>query len=65
VMVPESKIQLISKRKAFVDYLIKHKIFSKEDIYTKVFPSEKAFDNLKKKFADYKKLYKEVEGVSY
>ena len=54
----------IIEKKQFLDYLIKHKIFSHEDIYARTFKTDRPYEELKEKFAEYKVLYKKLRGKS-
>lgn len=54
----------VVKSQAYLDYLIAHKIFTEEDIYERVFPGKNCFEDFKKKYAEYKKLYKKHHGNS-
>ena len=58
------QIKDVLRYKTYCDYLIKHKIFSHDDIYKRVYPGENAFDELKKKYTEYRKLYKQEKGES-
>jgi hypothetical protein len=49
-------IDNILNKKKYLDYLIEKKIFRYEDIYGKVFPNDKCFDELVKIFEEYKKF---------
>jgi hypothetical protein len=48
-------VETILEEKAYLTLLIRKKIFRKEDIYGKVFKSEKDFTDLKRLFEKYKK----------
>jgi hypothetical protein len=52
------------QKKVYLDYLIKHKIFTHDDIYKNTFKSDRVFDELKEKFAQYRKLYIKEKGTS-
>ncbi len=47
--------------KKYLDYLIKHKIFSYDDIYKNTFPSENVFEELKEIYKKYMVLYNQVK----
>ena len=61
---PKEHIANLVEQKAYLDYLIKHKIFSREDIYDRTFKTDKPYEELKETFAEYSKLYKQVKGKS-
>jgi len=52
------------EQKHYVDYIIKHKIFSHEDIYKRTFKTDRPYEELKEKFAEYKVLFKKLDGKS-
>jgi hypothetical protein len=56
--VPYGEFVRVSSFKKFLDYLIKHKIFTHDDIYKNTFKSDKIFDELKDKYEKYKVIYK-------
>jgi hypothetical protein len=60
--VTSGPIKRILEGKKYLDYLIKHKIFSHDDIYKKVFKSEKVFDELKEDYKKYREIYKKEKG---
>lgn len=51
----QGDINNILHKKKYLDYLIEKKIFRHEDIYGKVFSSEKCFDELVEIYQDYKR----------
>ena len=61
---PREHIANLVDQKAYLDYLVKHKIFSREDIYDRTFKTDKPYDELKETFAEYSKLYKQIKGKS-
>lgn len=62
--VPKGTIKDLLKDKKYLDYLIEHKVFSYDDIYKRVFKSEKVFDELAMKYKKYREIYKKVKGRS-
>jgi hypothetical protein len=48
----------------YFDYLIKHNIFSYDDIYKHTFKSEKVFDELAEEYKKYREIFKKVKGRS-
>jgi hypothetical protein len=61
-----SKLQMknVLEQKKYLDYLIKHKIFSHDDIYKNTFPNDKVYNELKDKYEEYVVLYKKLKGKS-
>jgi hypothetical protein len=57
-------IKNILSDKVYLDYVIKHRIFTYDDIYKNTFPSEKAFEELQKTYKEWVKLYKDIKGKS-
>jgi enamine deaminase RidA (YjgF/YER057c/UK114 family) len=57
-------IKNIVSDKVYLDYVIKHRIFTYDDIYKNTFPSEKAFDELQDTYKEWVKLYKNIKGKS-
>jgi hypothetical protein len=57
-------IRDLKRDKAYLDYLIKHNIFSYDDIYKYTFKNDKVFDELAEKYKKYRRIYKETEGES-
>lgn len=55
-------VESILEEKAYLTLLIRKKIFRKEDIYGKVFKSEKDFTDLKRLFEKYKKARAAAES---
>jgi hypothetical protein len=62
--IPSGVIRDLKRDKVYLDYLIKHNIFSYDDIYKYTFKSEKVFDELAERYKIYRKIYKETEGES-
>ena len=62
--VGPAQMKNIIEKKQYLDYIIKHKIFSHEDIYARTFKTDKPYEELKEKFAEYKVLYKKLRGKS-
>ena len=62
--VSAGEINDVLRYKTYCDYLIKHKIFSHDDIYKRVYPGENAFDELKRMYTEYRKLYEKEKGKS-
>jgi 2-cysteine adaptor domain len=58
------QIQNLLEQKAYLDYVIKHKIFSADDIYQRTFKMEKPYEHLKALFKKYSALFKKLEGKS-
>jgi hypothetical protein len=56
--------ELVNNKKKYLDYLIKHKVFTYDDIYKHTFKSENAFDELQIKYKKYRDLYKKLQGNS-
>jgi hypothetical protein len=52
----------VLEQKEYLDYVIKHKIFTYDDIWKNTFPNDKAYDTLKVKYEEYIKLYKEIKA---
>ena len=50
--------------KKYLDYLIKHHIFTYDDIYKKTFDNENVFEELAEKYKKYREIYKKVKGKS-
>jgi 2-cysteine adaptor domain len=63
-MVVLGQIKDVLRYKTYCDYLIKHKIFSHDDIYKRTYPGDDAFEDLKAKYTEYRKLYKKEKGAS-
>jgi hypothetical protein len=57
-------IRDLKRDKVYLDYLIKHNIFSYDDIYKHTFKNEKVFDELEVKYKKYREIYKRIKGVS-
>lgn len=62
--VPSGSIRDLVNKKKYLDYLIKHKVFTHDDIYKRTFKSENIFDELQQKYKKYSELYKRLEGNS-
>jgi hypothetical protein len=60
--VQKGEIQNIVKNKVYLDYVIKHKIFTYDDIYKHTFTSERVFVEILETFKEYSKLYKKLKG---
>jgi hypothetical protein len=56
VRILQGNLQNVLNKKKYLDYLIDKKIFRYEDIYGKVFPNDKCFDELVEIFEEYKKF---------
>lgn len=61
---PRGHVANLIKQKDYLDYLIKHKIFSYDDIYKHTFKTDHPYQKLKDTFAEYSKLYKKIKGTS-
>jgi hypothetical protein len=65
ITVSFGEIKDLLKDKKYLDYLIKHNIFTYDDIYVKTIEGgEKVFEELQEKYKKYRELYKEVNGHS-
>ncbi len=62
--ISTGEINDLLKDKLYLDHLIKRKIFLHDDIYVKTFPGENCYDELKKTYEEYKKLYKKLKNKS-
>lgn len=62
--IATGQIKDVLRYKTYCDYLIKHKIFSHDDIYKLTYPGDNAFEDLKAKYTEYRKLYKKEKGAS-
>jgi hypothetical protein len=63
-VIPSQNFKIFLEKKKYLDYLIKHKIFSYDDIYKNTFPSENVFDEIKEDYKKYAKLFKQSQGYS-
>lgn len=54
-------INIVINTKKYLDYLIKHKIFSHDDIYVNTFPNENVFEELKELHKKYMILYEKTK----
>jgi hypothetical protein len=64
IHVSLGEIKVWSEHKKYLDYVIKHNIFTYDDIYKNTFPHENIFEELKELFPKYAKVYKSVKGKS-
>lgn len=64
VLVSSGFVRDVCRYKVYLDYLVKHKIFSHDDIYKHTFKTENVYRELKEKYAEYRKLYKKEKGES-
>ncbi len=64
ILIRKGNIQNNIVNKSYLDYLIKHNIFTYDDIYKRTFTSEKQFDELVELHKKYSVLYKKLEGKS-
>lgn len=62
--VSSGQVRDVCRYKVYLDYLIKHKIFSHDDIYKNTFKNDNVYYELKEKYAEYRKLYKKEKGQS-
>lgn len=62
--ITKGHLRDICNSKEYLDYVIKHKIFTYEDIYEKTFPNEQVFEELKRLHVEYAKVYKRLKGKS-
>lgn len=58
------EIHNVLEQKKYIDYIIKHKIFTYNDIYIRTFKTERPYEELKELFEKYKRLYKSIKGSS-
>ena len=58
------KLKVWSEKKKYLDFVIKTKIFTYDDIYKRTFPNDKIFDELKELHKEYAKVYKKEKGKS-
>lgn len=63
-MITGGKINALVKDKEYIDYVIKHNIFSYDDMYKNTFPSESVFQELGEVYKEYVQLYKKTYGES-
>jgi len=64
IFVSRMEMRNTLETKQYLDYVIQHKIFSHDDIYKRMLPSERAYDDLKAKYELYRALYKKEKGQS-